>query len=468
MLSPTGIPGFDEIFKGLPKAGLVILAGGPGVGKTIFSASYLYHGATRYQEPGLYVSLAESREEFYENLTVLGMDFKRLEAYGLFSFMELPTLMESSGMMFSRIMEEAEKLSAKRLVIDSMTALAQSVKSAEELRTFLHTLLLNFVKKGGCTAILIEEIPRGIETLGRGVEEFVASAVIELEHQIHNERSIRVIKIPKLRGGRLEKKQALFTLERGFKVFSYKPMKELKPVERYRPLPQPAKGFSTGMAYLNELLGGYPEGATIFFEMSPDIEHRETVPIFANVLADFIHKGKPAIIMPLTGFTSNELKTLLKLYGFSEDEYASLLRIFVNKELARECKLPYVLSFDPDNVAESIGITEEELRKESRYFPVKLINLDQIALAQEPSETLHLINHEIGKTKACGGLLVIVSRRLFEQLAEDVGSLADMHFKIERLLDVPVIYGLKPPTPILAMEIDYSKGYPQAILTPII
>ena len=468
MLSPTGIPGFDEVFGGFPQASLVILAGGPGTGKTIFSASYLYYGAKKFRKPGLYVSLAEGREEFYGNMKALGMDFERLEADRLFSFMELPTLMESSGVMFGRIMEEAEKMEARRLVIDSMTALAQGMKSAEEIRTFLHTLLLPYVKRMGCTAILIEEVPRGVETLGRGVEEFVASAVIELEQRIHNGRSIRVIKVPKLRGGRLERKQALFTLEQGFKVFSYKPVKELKPVERYRPLPQPARGFSTGMTYLNELLGGYPEGATIFFEMDPDIEHRETVPIFANVLADFIHRKRPAIIFPLTGFTSKELKTLLKLYGFSEDEYASLLRIFVSKELAQECKLSYVLSFDPDNVAESMGIAEEELRKESGHPPVKLINLDQIALAQEPSKTLHLISHEMNKTKAYGGLLMIVSRRLFEQLAEDVGSLADMHFKIERVLEVPVIYGLKPPTPILAMEVDYSKGYPEAVLTPII
>ena len=467
MLSPTGIPGFDEVFGGFPEASLVILAGGPGTGKTIFSASYLYYGAKEFREPGLYVSIAEGREEFYGNMKALGMDFERLEADGLFSFMELPTLMESSGVMFGRIMEEAEKVGARRLVIDSMTALAQSMKSAEEIRTFLHTLLLPYVKRMGCTAILIEEVPRGVETLGRGVEEFVASAVIELEQQIHNGRSIRVIKVPKLRGGRLERKQALFTLDRGFKVFSYKPMKELKPVERYKPLPQPAKGFSTGMAYLNELLGGYPEGATIFFEMDPDIEHRETVPLFANVLADFIYRKRPAMIFPLIGFTSKELKTFLKLYGFSEDEYASLLRIFVNKELAQECRLPYVRSFDPDNIAESIGIVEEELKKESEYSPVKLINLDQIALAQDPSKALRLMNHEMNKTKAYGGLLIIVSRRLFEQLAEDIGSLADMHFKIERILEVPVIYGLKPPTPILAMEIDYSKGYPQAILTPV-
>ncbi|RLG07343.1 MAG: hypothetical protein DRN59_01405 [Thaumarchaeota archaeon] len=45
MLAPTGIPNFDEVFGGLPKGGLIVVAGGPGTGKTIFSASYLYYGA---------------------------------------------------------------------------------------------------------------------------------------------------------------------------------------------------------------------------------------------------------------------------------------------------------------------------------------------------------------------------------------------------------------------------------------
>lgn len=41
----TGIPGFDEILNGgIPKRNVVLLAGGPGTGKSIFGYQYLYNG----------------------------------------------------------------------------------------------------------------------------------------------------------------------------------------------------------------------------------------------------------------------------------------------------------------------------------------------------------------------------------------------------------------------------------------
>jgi len=39
----SGIDGLDELLGGgFPRGGLIILAGNPGVGKTIFSAQFLY------------------------------------------------------------------------------------------------------------------------------------------------------------------------------------------------------------------------------------------------------------------------------------------------------------------------------------------------------------------------------------------------------------------------------------------
>ncbi|HDD66366.1 MAG TPA: hypothetical protein ENG52_01930, partial [Nitrososphaeria archaeon] len=35
---PSGIRGLDEVIPGLPEGGLILLAGNPGTGKTMFSA----------------------------------------------------------------------------------------------------------------------------------------------------------------------------------------------------------------------------------------------------------------------------------------------------------------------------------------------------------------------------------------------------------------------------------------------
>ena len=83
-------------------------------------------------------------------------------------------------------------------------------------------------------------------------------------------------------------------------------------------------------------------------------------------------------------------------------------------------------------------------------------------------KTLHIINHEINRAKANESLTMIASKKLFPDLVDQVKSLVDLHFKLDQLHGSLILYGIKPPTPILGIEIEQSKGYPAAILTPII
>ena len=55
--APTGIDGADKILgeKGIPRGHSILMAGGPGSGKTTFAIQFLYKGATEYNEPGIYI-----------------------------------------------------------------------------------------------------------------------------------------------------------------------------------------------------------------------------------------------------------------------------------------------------------------------------------------------------------------------------------------------------------------------------
>ena len=59
--SPTGIRGLDEITGGgLPKGRPTLICGGAGCGKTLLAMEFLVHGATEYNEPGVFVAFEES------------------------------------------------------------------------------------------------------------------------------------------------------------------------------------------------------------------------------------------------------------------------------------------------------------------------------------------------------------------------------------------------------------------------
>lgn len=78
----TGIPGFDELVNGgILKRNVVLLSGGPGTGKSIFSMQYLYNGLLR-GEPGVYVALEGHPVQVRTNMAQLGWDPRKFEEEG--------------------------------------------------------------------------------------------------------------------------------------------------------------------------------------------------------------------------------------------------------------------------------------------------------------------------------------------------------------------------------------------------
>ena len=77
--SPTGIEGLDEITGGgLPKGRPTLVCGGAGCGKTLLAMEFLVHGATEYNEPGVFVSFEETEKELAANVASLGIDLGSL------------------------------------------------------------------------------------------------------------------------------------------------------------------------------------------------------------------------------------------------------------------------------------------------------------------------------------------------------------------------------------------------------
>ena len=199
--APTGINGLDDMIEGgFPRASLILLAGSPGSGKTIASAHFLYHGAKNLNENGIYLSFAERKEFFYENMRKFSFEFEELESQGKFRFLDLLTTREDTvsstiGMLSREVLE----LDAKRLVVDSFTAMAQAFNRRIDARIILH-MVEKLMSKSGCTTLLLVELPTGTKTIGLGFEEFVADGVVLFETVDEREGIRKRAVIRKMRG----------------------------------------------------------------------------------------------------------------------------------------------------------------------------------------------------------------------------------------------------------------------------
>lgn len=200
----TGIPGLDQLIQGgIPKGSNVLVSGGTGTGKTIFTTQYLYNGASQFNESGLFVTLEGSVRDISWNMESFQWDIKKLQDEGLFNIYRLNLgYLKDKNLTENRIDEQlreiekrVEEIKAKRLVVDSTTVFGAYID-----HSILRTTLFQFcdrLKAFGCTTLLTSETkPEKTVFSAYGVEEFVADGVIAIYFTPPN----RSIFIRKMRG----------------------------------------------------------------------------------------------------------------------------------------------------------------------------------------------------------------------------------------------------------------------------
>ncbi|MCD6239900.1 AAA family ATPase [Candidatus Bathyarchaeota archaeon] len=203
----SGIPGLDELIEGgFLKGDIILLAGGTGAGKTVFSTQFIYNGAVQYGEKGVYATFEEDKETLTRNMLRFGFDLKKLEDEGSIKILDLESL-KGKGVSANMdyILSEVNRIGAKRLVIDSITAFLVACKEEFEYRALMH-LFYKILKRSGCTAIMTCSIPLGSNKLGIGIEEFVADSVLILENVIVGADLKTRFLIRKMRGTRHSRK----------------------------------------------------------------------------------------------------------------------------------------------------------------------------------------------------------------------------------------------------------------------
>jgi circadian clock protein KaiC len=199
---PTGIPWLDGLIEGgFPRHSMILITGRAGVGKTILSAKFLYEGAMKYDEPGVYVCFAETKGMLIRNMKKLGMDFEELAYRKKIAILDLSIGTEIDVQSsLNKIMDAINSIGAKRLVVDSITAMSLGMKSDLEKRRMIH-LLYRIVQNSGCTTIVVSDMPYGVKRIGAGIEEFIADGIIMMEEYYGKDGTLkRRLRIIKMRG----------------------------------------------------------------------------------------------------------------------------------------------------------------------------------------------------------------------------------------------------------------------------
>lgn len=200
----THIKGFDNLVQGgFPSGSNILITGTPGTGKTIFSLQYLYNGAVKEKEKGIYFTFEEKKESLITQAKQFGWDLVKLEKQKKIRIISIG-IEDISKSTVSEILEIIKDTKSTRIVIDSITTLSYITPEAGDnigvneysAKRFLYSFLTRLTEIKDLTSLIVSQKD---ETVSNTIAEYICDGVLNIDYESLGGDYSRNLTIPKMR-----------------------------------------------------------------------------------------------------------------------------------------------------------------------------------------------------------------------------------------------------------------------------
>ncbi|MEO6603595.1 MAG: circadian clock protein KaiC [Polyangiaceae bacterium] len=196
----SGVERLDAMLGGgYYRGSAVLISGAPGTSKTSLVAAF-GQAACERKEPTVYVSFDEAPEQIIRNVASIGIHLRPHVKSGVLAMLSLRARADNPEAHVARIRALLERHGAKNLIVDPLSALAQTFDDALGDRAAVQ--VIDVAKSRGITSVhtsllanaapLSEETPLGIST--------IADTWMHVSYVVHAGERNRALTIVKSRG----------------------------------------------------------------------------------------------------------------------------------------------------------------------------------------------------------------------------------------------------------------------------
>jgi KaiC/GvpD/RAD55 family RecA-like ATPase len=182
-LTKTGIDGLDSILNGgIVNNSVTLVSGNPGAGKSILGLQYLYNGVRMFDEPGIYLSFEENREDLRQAAESIGLEeWSDLVDNGDIKVYDKQALLRENDFTSSLdlLLDDFEADDYERLVLDSLAMFKLFFENEKEQRTYL-LKFTDILRKNELTTLMTNEQGSVFPDTEIGLENFLTDGNIYL------------------------------------------------------------------------------------------------------------------------------------------------------------------------------------------------------------------------------------------------------------------------------------------------
>jgi circadian clock protein KaiC len=154
-----GLPELDRMLHGgIPSMSTTLVAGSTGVGKTLLSAHFLAEGARR-GEPGLLVTYSEPVGRLVTRAEGISLSLRPLVEAGKMFIEYTPPIHLEGDDLITQILDRVAERGIKRLVIDGIGEVEESILDRSRVRGLLASLIIR-LRDMGTTTLFVKEVPK--------------------------------------------------------------------------------------------------------------------------------------------------------------------------------------------------------------------------------------------------------------------------------------------------------------------
>jgi len=467
----------------------LLIKGKPGTGKTILSFEILKEICE--EKNGLYLSTRVTPEKLYglfpwiKNIVpernVVNATPKRLsEALGSLSYLPGQLFDFDAALNFFKMLyEDAEDMDNPVVVIDSWDALLGYLNLQDNSVSFTQSIC-DFCHDVGTHLILISETdgPTDLDYIVDGIVTLLDTSVREeakngqpsLEHS--KSRTLREIRIDKLRGIERRRRSYVFTLKNG--QFRHFPPYDKMQIAKIEPLPDIDEMHrSSGIKDFDEITGGLEKGGLTLFVVEHGVGLRY-IPFLDQIAINLSLKNIGVARLRSVGSALPEDYELAKqhegIYLYKPESWITwrLERLFPSAEdyrrfleTIRKDKFD-LMEFSLMEARKRYFNFLQELRKKHSTI-VEFLGLDTFEILYGVENTLKLLDEAIARASENNEILIAVAKRGMKSI-EMITQLAAACFIFKDILGSLFIYGEHPRTGLYNISSD-EKGIH---LTPVV